>query len=341
MGISHPSTGVSPGSVALILNTTCGGSGSGSIANVAPLDLSGVDAATVIAVSHTRRLRAAHTGDIFELVYNGDASTHGIGTDSNYWVDWSAVESAVTGEVNIYVLSQWYDQGSGGNDLAQSTGANRPRYKYGSAGQPNDMSYQWMNGGYPASLFDGTDYLDATVSTSEGSLYGIAVVAAKDWYTLADQGVLGIGYGSTSGIGLLARTSNTVNGWEVQDAVVVGDGYTSGRAPRAFGGADELTVQYGTHVILEWSIVDGGNDVIRLNGQTVATSANTDPVPALTSQTLCVGGLTSSSGRFNGQIAELMLWVGGNTPAAAAKDAIFANVNNVYKTSALTAENWT
>lgn len=327
-----------------MLNLISSGVSSAQAANVCPLDLSGVPSTPALAMSQARRLRSGHTGDIFRLVYNGDSSTHAFGTDSDFWLDWDAVEAAVTETNNIYTLETWYDQGLGGNHATQATSSNRPRYKYGAAGQPNTTSFQWFAGGWPAAQFDGTDFLTtANTSTSEGSLYCIAVLGLKDWYQASTYfGILGFGAAAASGLAIIAKTGGASE-WSAGDALAYGAGSNISTVPKVYGGYEELTVQYGTPVIMEWLIEDGGTDRIRLNGQTVATTANAAAMPAISTQPFILGGTGIASQYLVGQLAEIMLFIGNseNVPDAAARDRIFANVNNVYKTTRFSPEAWT
>lgn len=311
-----------------------------STANVPPLDLSGAGT-PLVAFSQVRLLRAAYAGDLFQLLDNALAANQDIGVDADGWVDFAAAKTFCDNTTSTsHTVEILYDQSGNGNDASQTTTSLQPRYKYGDATFDNETSFQWFAGGYPVTLGDGGDHwTTGNVNLTAGSLYAIAVFNVKDWFEGRSQAILGCNLSTTGGVALYAKSGGTAQDWFASDALAFGNGSNSGQEPRSVGGRTTQTVQYGTPVIMEWILEDGGVDAIRLNGQAIDTKANTTQVPAISSQPLIIGGSGTTNEYLNGQLAELMVW-SGSIPSASTRDAIFANLKNVYKTSALTAESW-
>lgn len=332
----------------IVINPTTTGGGVSPVVggqSITPLlDLSGVPDAPVFAGSFNRQLRSSYSGALFRLYDSADTSTYDISPTASKKVDMDEVVAACKTDTTTYYVDRLYDQGTQGNDASQSIVSSMPRYKYATVGQPNDWSYQWFAGGYPAPQFDGVDSLQTSaLSTPSGSLYCYAVLNCKDWYLARYNAILGIGYSATTGIGIHARTGGASAGWSNGDAACLGDGYNTGREPRVHDGLEYLTVQYGTPVILEFLLQDGGSDEIRINGRSVVKEANSAAVPALTSQIMYLARTGSGSDYLLGQMAEVVLWVGteaSEVPDSTARNLIFENVNSVFNCVQLTPNTW-
>lgn len=71
------------------------------------------------------RLKAAYTGNAFQVTRSSDSTTQAIGFDVNGYADWKATDTFCAG--TTCGVSVWYDQSGNGSDLSQATQANMPQ----------------------------------------------------------------------------------------------------------------------------------------------------------------------------------------------------------------------
>src|SRR5262245_95497 len=127
---------------------------------------------------------------------------------------------AITGPNDGDPVTTWPDSSGNGNDATQATAAKKPTYKAG------------IQNGRPVIRFDGVDDILATPSVTMATAFTLFAVASRPWNTAKYAPLLGCGYDSAAGKGLF-HAGGTTSDWVSKDIVLFGDGFSSGRAPRA------------------------------------------------------------------------------------------------------------
>ena len=208
------------------------------------------------------------------------------------WLD-AADASTIT--LNGSTVSQWSDKSGNSRHVIQATAAAQPLY---SANQI---------GGLPALSFDGGDFLRTALSFSLGlqfSAFGVVKPeAGTGWdnsgyrYVFSHDTATSVTQGAAFIIG-----STSLFDWTARDSLAFGDGYNSGRMPRAIGpvptGTDARVFSLSLGNIESLVAVSGTLTSTRVSG----TGTRTNLIAPLT-----LGANASGSQWLTGEIAEFLV----------------------------------
>jgi hypothetical protein len=138
----------------------------------------------------------------------------------------------ITGLSDGSAVSSWSDLSANGRNVSQATVANQPIYKTA------------IQGGNPVVRFDGTnDEMETAATFSSTSQITAVFVAKADNWTVpgAYRCIGGHGYvaatSANSGVAFGYLPLNAFLDWQAGDFLALGNGYDTGRNPRAIGPA--------------------------------------------------------------------------------------------------------
>ena len=210
------------------------------------------------------------------------------------WLD-AADASTIT--LNGSTVSQWSDKSGNSRHVIQATAGAQPLY---SANQI---------GGLPALSFDGGDFLRTALSFPLGlqfSAFGVVKPEAGTGWNNNDYGYVfahGSLSSSTKGAALVIGSESFAD-WFVRDTIAFGDGYNSGRMPRAIGpvstGTDARVFSLSLGTTESFMAVNGTLTSTRVSG----TGTRTNLIAPLT---LGANANASANQWLTGKIAEFLV----------------------------------
>ena len=201
----------------------------------------------------------------------------------------------ISGLSNGNEVSTWPDRSGNSRDVTQATSANRPTYQNA------------VQGGQPVVRFDGSNDRLASASFATASSASAVMVAKSDGWRAGSnyRPIAGHGYdavsNSTEGILLGAGAGGTFADWTQYDYLNFGNGFTSGRAPRAIGPASGGT---------DWRILSSilGPNTARMdaNGTRATTRVETTGnCGSVTKPFYVAVGLPTNNEFWDGDIASI------------------------------------
>ena len=262
-----------------------------------------------------RKLRDAYAGSAIRVRRSSDNTEQDIGFVSNQ-LDTSTLTTFCSG-TNGFVTT-WYDQSGNGNNVTQSTAGSQPQIV-------NSGSVINLNGKPTAQFTKANDHklLNNAFSISGSTTFtfiGSITTPVTNW-----SYVFGIGiYGYTTGYQFTPSTYVTANDWTAGDLALVGNGYSSGQAPRFVSNG----AQYTSGVqALTLGILSTSNAKVYKNNSLVSQRIG------LTGNVGSNVGLIIGSNNFYealpGNIQELVFW---NSDQNSNANGINTNTNTYYAT---------
>lgn len=277
-----------------------------------------LDRTNVFAAYSLRRV-TSYTGPLVRIRRASDSVEQDFSAVSaTGFVNTAAIDAFIGTSTGF--ISKWYDQGSGGLDLVQATAGSQPAYS------------PYMYGARPGVSFNGTSsaLTLASVVWSAADFQMYAVASGVFEAAPAYRSFFGIAPAATTGIEVLWN-NQTLQDWVAGDARANGNGFNSGRAPRAIPTAPGLSDSYNRqHDITlaaagsDW-FLDGSALTLRVSGA--------GQVPAVTG-TMQLGGTNA----FKGTMTEVIVF---NT-VYSGRTALRANQKAAYTTPlySVWAEMW-
>lgn len=192
-------------------------------------------------------------------------------------------------------VSEWRDKSGNARHVIQATSSLKPQY---SASQI---------GGLPALSFGGYDFLRSSLSFQLGiqfSVFGVAKPERGTGWDNSDYSYLyahGPSSVQTQGAAFIVG-SQTFSDWVARDLLTFGDGYVSGRMPRAIG-----PVATGTDARLFSSSLGDSESFVALNGSLASTRVSGTGTRLDNMSQLTLGANTNSTQWFQGKIAEFFI----------------------------------
>lgn len=192
-------------------------------------------------------------------------------------------------------ISEARDKSGKGWAAVQATGANQPT-----------LVTNAINGRSVASFNGSSDRLTISSFTSLTALTAFAVIY-RTWTTdkvgsyamVASQN-----YNTTTGVALFVDPINNFQDWLAGDFLALGNGFNSGRAPRAAGPNATLT---SNQPIVASTVLSSTEAGLWVNGTSVSSRVATTGT-ASGSGTFVVGGNAAFGDYWDGSIAELLIY---------------------------------
>jgi hypothetical protein len=247
------------------------------------------------AAYSVRKLRSGYAGSAIRVRRSSDNAEQNIGFDANDNLDTSSLTTFCSG-TNGFVTT-WYDQSGNGINATNTTAISQPQIV-------SSGSVINLNGKPTAQFTRANDHklLNNAFSISGSTTFtwvGSITTPVPNW-----SYVFGIGfYNPGTGYQFTPSTYITTNDWTAGDLALVGNGYSSGQAPRLVSNGSQYTsgVQALTLGILSTS-----NAKVYKNNSLVSQRIG------LTGNVGSNVGLIIGSNNYNealpGNIQELIFW---------------------------------
>jgi hypothetical protein len=266
------------------------------------------------AAYSVRLLRSAYTGNAIRVRRSSDNAEQNIGFTALGNLDTTALTS-FCGAGNGFVTT-WYDQSGNGVNTTQTTAVNQPQIV--SAGSVLTLN------GKPTAKFikaSNTNLQNATFNISGATTFtwvGSITYPISTW-----SYVFGIGfYNTNTGYQYTPYTFNTANDWQAGDLALVGNGYSSGQAPRFVSNGTQYT---STIQALTLGILSTSNSKVYKNNSLV--SQRIGLTGNVGSNTLMYIGTNNYNEALDGNIQELIFW---NSDQISNVNGINTNTNTYY-----------
>jgi hypothetical protein len=266
------------------------------------------------AAYSVRKLRTAYTGNAIRVRRSSDNTEQNIGFTSAGNLDTTALTTFCSG-TNGFVTT-WYDQSGNGVNTIQTTAVNQPQIV--SAGSVLTLN------GKPTAKFiktNNTNLQNATFNISGATTFtwvGSITYPISTW-----SYVFGIGFYSTStGYQYTPYTYVTANDWVPGDLALVGNGYSTGQAPRFISNGTQYT---STIQALTLGILSTSNSKVYKNNSLV--SQRVGLTGNVGSNTLMYIGTNNYNEALDGNIQELIFW---NSDQISNVSGINTNTNTYY-----------
>jgi len=223
------------------------------------------------------------------------------------WLDASDTDTVTLNGDNV---SQWDDKSPNGNDVLQVTAANQPLYTSFKNGL-NVMTYDGV-----------TDRLEGSSFTFPTNMTVICVVSHDNWTASGDGLQFIINSGGFSGVKGVAigRAGSSLNEFNPQSIMSVGDGFNTGRGPRAGGSYGSLSD--GQFIVLKTALSSTTAD-IKIDGTPITLDVSVTGTIADTF--LLVGGINQN---WPGNIAEIVIY--GRDLSSSEVDQVEAFLNTKW-----------
>ena len=208
------------------------------------------------------------------------------------WLDFNDSSSLTLSGSNI---SEARDKSGKGWAAVQATGANQPA-----------LVTNAINGRSVASFNGSTSRLAISSFTSLTAVTAFAVIY-RTWTTEKVGSyamVASHNYGSTAGVGLFVDPINNFQDWLAGDVFSVGNGFNSGRGPRAVGPNATLT---SNQPIVASTVLSSTEAGLWVNGTSVSSRVATSGT-ASGSGTFIISGSLTFGDYWDGSIAELLIY---------------------------------
>ena len=207
------------------------------------------------------------------------------------WLDFSD-SSTVT--LSGSSISQVNDKSGKNYAAVQATGANQPTLVANAINGKSVASFDGSNDQLTISSFPAITALTA---------FGVAY---RDWTSrTAYRTLVALNIASTSGLGMFVHASGTVFDWQADDLLFYGNGFSTGRAPRAIGPIGALAANQA--VVLSGVLSSSASDSW-VNGTRVSTRVNTTGNVNVASGTLRIGAESASADYSDYKIAEILMY---------------------------------
>jgi hypothetical protein len=198
-------------------------------------------------------------------------------TGLELWLDFNDSSTLTLSGTSI---SEARDKSGKGWKAVQATGANQPT-----------LTSSAINGKSAATFDASNDNLTIASFPAITQVTAFAVYY-RNWSTNIYRAIAGMNYGATAGMSLFLTAQAAQNDWQTGDIACFGDGFNTGRAPRALGPG--LSLSNGTPAVLS-AVLSSTTAGVWQNGTSIATRVATAGACSITSATLFVG----SNGAFD------------------------------------------
>jgi len=210
------------------------------------------------------------------------------------WLDFSD-QSTLT--LSGSSISEIRDKSGKGWALTQGTGANQPTF---TAGAIN---------GRGAAVFNGSSTRLTVASYTALGNVSLFILCYRNWTSVSGRAMLSSNYSSTSGISLNAPTASTSPDFSSGDAVLLGNGFGTGRSPVSTGPITNVSLSNGQPVVISGKLSTGESRLF-FNGVNVGTRTSRTGAPNIASATLHIGCefVTSAGNFWDGGIAQVLIY---------------------------------
>jgi hypothetical protein len=254
-----------------------------------------------------RKLRAAYTGNCIRVRRSSDNTEQDIGfTDLiidqkiiQQTLDTDALLSFV-GSGNAFITI-WYDQSTNGLNVAQSTASLQPQIvTSGLVNKLNGLPCINYSNSANKILISSSNYSVPSATSFSAVLQNLEATSQYRYvYSIGTTAI------STAYHALIVRAGGTAEDWINGDALYLGNGFGTGRAPRLIsnGGSFPSGVHYNTFGLMGTS----GNAIYN-NNVAISTRVNTSGNIPTQSGLVRIGNDSGGTFQFIGNIQEIILW---------------------------------
>ena len=269
-----------------------------------------------LAAYSVRKLRTLYTGNAIRVRRSSDNTEQDIGFDGAGNLDILTLISFCSGTNGF--ITTWYDQSLNGLNVTQSTAANQPQIV-------SSGSVLMLNSKPTAKFIKANNHNLKNIPFSISgattfSLVGSVTLPVSNWTY-----VFGIGtYSSNAGYQFTPSTYVTTNDWNAGDLALVGNGYSSGQAPRLVSNGAQYTSDTQA---LTLGILSTSNAKVYKNNSLISQRVGLVGSVPLNSTLLI--GTNNFNESLEGNVQELVFW---NTDQTSNVNGINLNINNYYAT---------
>jgi hypothetical protein len=228
---------------------------------------------------------------------SSDNAEQNIGFDGSGNLDTSSLTSFCSG-TNGFVTT-WYDQSENGKNITQSTASNQPQIVSGGSviTKNSKPCCQFTNA-------NNQNLINNSVSTASAmsfSWVGAMTNPLSSWYYAFEIG----SYGATTGYVFTPYAFYPVQDWGNGNLINLGNGYTSGRAPRFVSN----TIPNVSNAQTLYNGILSSTNAIAYKNNTAITAATSlsASVPAGATTLLKIGSNTYDEA-FQGTMQEIIFW---------------------------------